>query len=222
MEPVDLRLKHSTCCQLVGNSGSGKTTLALDIALNREKVYDTHFDKCIYYYKYNQTKCFSEVNKRDEEILFLDDQEEIDLELKDSDTSLLILDDLLVEPTAKNNRYIESLFLGASHHSQITVVFQSQLLYPKEGRSWSLNTSYFVLLRSFRQSQMDHFFRSINSKLAKFFHDSYEFCTQREKYGHFFLSFHPSTPENLRYRSSIIPGPNTLILMPKKNDRENY
>lgn len=214
LEAVDLRIEAFASCQIQGASNSGKTTLALKIAQNRQRVYNQHHDTCYYYYKWYQPK-FHEAKARDDSIIFINDIVELQEEIESNANSLLIIDDVLTQSSPSDIKLLTKLFLGGAHHYQCSLIHLSQLLFAKEGRPWQLNTNYYVFLKSFHQRQLLNFFRNSHPKQAKFLYDSYVFCTETKPFGHFFCSYHPKTPEHLRYRSSIIPGPDILIFRPK-------
>lgn len=218
--PYDCRLQSNTTTILAGASRSGKSTLALKIALERKNVFRDPPERVIYFYKQFQN-IFMQAKKKDAAIKFLGSKAELDLALENNNdvSTLLIIDDFLTEASTKENTYITEYFINRSHHEKLTILFLSQLIFPKNGRAWSLNASHLVLFKTFHEGQLSYYFRNLNPKKVNFFLDAYKFCTSHKTYGHLFLSLDPTTPDKIRYRSNIIPSEGTVIFIPK--DGEN-
>ncbi len=213
--PFDLRLQSNTTTLLIGPSRAGKTNLALKIALDRKSVFRDPPERVVYFYKQYQ-HVFKATEKKDKNITFLGSKEQVDDILQNNVIStLFIIDDFVSEASQKENAYITEFFLNRSHHENLTILFLSQLLYPKNGRAWSLNTTHLVLFKTFHEGQLNYYFRNLNPKKVKFLMDAYKFSTASKTYGHFFLSLDPTTPDEIRYRSSILPEEGTVIFMQK-------
>lgn len=211
--PYDLRLQSKTTTILSGPSRAGKSNLAIKIALERKSVFRDPPERVVYFYKQYQ-KIFKSAETKDKKITFLGSKEQVDDILHNNVIStLLIIDDYVTEASHKENTYITEYFLNRSHHENLTILFLSQLLYPKNGRAWSLNSTHLVLFKTFHEGQLNYYFRNLNPKKVKFLLDSYKFCTAGKPYGHFFMSLDPTTPDEIRYRSSIIPEEGTVIFM---------
>ncbi len=211
--PFDMRIQSNTTSIFVGPSRSGKTNLAIKIALERKNVFRTPPERVVYFFKQYQ-HIFKVAEKKDKSIKFLGSKDEVDGELQNNVIStLLIIDDYVSEASHKENTYITEYFLNRSHHENLTIIFISQLLYPKNGRAWSLNTTHLVLFKTFHVGQLNYYFRNLNPKKVKFLMDAYKTCTERNSYGHLFISLDPTTPEEIRFRSSIIPEEGTIIFM---------
>lgn len=213
---VDLRLKSFCSLQLTGASNSGKSTLSVSIALNRRKVYDQDHEAVIYYFQHEQP-LISKAKEEDDGILFLKDKDQVEEELAESNSTLLICDDILAASGTQDHKFITDYFLAKSHHNRVSFVLQSQLVYhpSTHARAWMLNTNYFCLFRNFHQQQMVNFFRNLSPKNYKFIHEAYLYCTENQKYGHFFMSLHPADSDLYRYRSNVIPSEGINIFMPK-------
>lgn len=216
--PFDLRIQSRTTTCIIAPSRAGKTNLAIKIALERKNVFRDPPERVVYFFKQYQN-IFRVAEKKDKTIKFLGSREAVDSELQNNDVSLLlIIDDFVSEASHKENAYITEFFLNRSHHENITIIFISQLLYPKNGRAWNLNTTHLVLFKTFHEGQLSYYFRNLNPKKVKFLMDAYKTCTANNTYGHLFISLDPTTPEEIRYRSSIIPEEGTIIFM--QNDGE--
>ncbi len=217
--PFDLRLAPFTTLQIVGKSFSGKTTLSLQIALKRKQVYQDPPEKVVYFYK-NWQKGFKDVQERDDAIVFCNTKEQVEEELKGEGHKLLILDDYMSVAITKENEYITEFFTDRCHHEKISLIFLSQLLYPKNGRCWALNTQYYAFFKNPHQQQINIFFRNINPRLHKFLIDSYTFCTD-QRFGHFFMSLYGQTDDTIRFRNSVIPYEGMQVFLPKEDGENN-
>lgn len=155
-EPVDLRLKGGSCTMILASTMSGKTHLSLQIALNRKRVYDNEPETVAYFYKYYQ-QAFDATKEEDGSITFLDDRDSVDEFLKESDNSLLSVDDQVLEAMTVSNKWLTDFFLQRAHHGSCSLIYQSQLIYQKDGRAIKINTSYFILFRFFEEQQVKFF-----------------------------------------------------------------
>src|SRR5687768_2914940 len=113
--PIDLRLKHGTSMQIVGMSRSGKSNLALQIALNRDKIYDKKQNLCIYVYNQYQS-IFDDVKQKDSSIVFTNDIEKLEEYIGKSESLLIIFDDFMLQIQSSLNDYISSFFVHRTHH----------------------------------------------------------------------------------------------------------
>lgn len=209
----ELKIKSYTSLLIVGKSGSGKTKFCMDVIKHRDGIFSHPHEKVVYMYKYDQPM-FEELKNTDPSVIFVSSKEDAEEELKNSSSTLLVCDDFLTGAldSEPNRKFVTSLFLEKSHHHKITLLFQTQLLYAKCGRPWALNASHFVLFKNFHESQIQHFFRNFGED-ANFLLEAYKMCT-KEKYGHFFISLHPSTNEDLRYRSGLILKEGLMFFRP--------
>lgn len=216
--PYDMRLQSNTTTIFAAPSRSGKTNLAIKIALERKNVFRDPPERVVYFYKQYQS-IFKAAEKKDKTITFLGSKELVDDELQNNVIStLLIIDDYISEASQKENTYITEYFLNRSHHENLTILFLSQLLFPKNGRAWTLNTTHLVLFKTFHEGQLNYYFRNLNPKKVKFLMECYKRSTSDKPYGHFFISLDPTTPEEIRYRSNIIPEEGTVIFMQKNGE----
>lgn len=213
--PFDLRLAPFTTLLLVGKSHSGKSTLSCQIALKRKLVYENPPEKVVYLYK-TWENIFKQVKEEDDAIVFCKTKEEVEDELSGEGHKLFIADDFMAQAISSENKYITEFFTDRCHHQSISLIFLSQLLYPPNGRCWSLNTQYYALFKNHHQQQISTFFRNINPRLQNFLIDSYNFSTGH-KYGHFFMSLYGQTDDAIRYRNSVIPHEGMQVFLPKEN-----
>lgn len=201
---VDLRIEAYTSILVFGGSGAGKSFLAVDIALNRDLIFNKTHEKTIIFHKFQQD-CFLKAREVDSSILLINSKEELEKELESSSSTLLVCDDYLSScMTGKNNDFVTKFFIEGCHHSKISLIWQSQLLFPKYGKQWTVNSSHFILFKSFHESQIQTFFRNFGQD-APFLFEVYNKCTRGKKFGYLFFSVNPKTDDKLRFRNSIIP-----------------
>lgn len=104
--PTDLRLKHGTSMQICGMSRAGKSQLALQIALNRDKVYDKRQERCVFLYNQYQS-AVDDIKNKDDSILFTNDIDKLEEVISEERGGLLvILDDFLLQMQSSLNEYI--------------------------------------------------------------------------------------------------------------------
>lgn len=217
----DLRIEAYTSVLIPGSSGAGKTFESVEILLNREKVFNKDHEKVIVFNQYEQD-VLTDLKIRDPSIIFVKTKEELMNELEDSSSTLLLIDDYLTSTySAENRRFITKLFLETCHHLNCTLLFQSQLLFAPNAKSWTVNCSHYLMFKSHHDSQVMNFFRNYGSHESKLLYEMDKLCTERQKYGHFFFSVHPKTTENLRYRNFIVPREGGILFM-RKNDSIGY
>lgn len=202
-EKEDLRLEAFTSMLCFGGSGCGKTFESVNIMLNRDKVYNKEHEKAVVFYQYDQD-AFKRLKEADDAVIFVDNKEDFIKELDESSSTLAIIDDYLTNSLeAENNKFITRLFLEWVHHKATSLIFQSQLLYPRTGNSWTVNCSHMMIFKSHHEAQVSMFFRNLGSD-SKFLFERYKDCTS-VPFGYLFISFHPKTREYLRVRNSVIP-----------------
>lgn len=213
--PIDLRLKHGTSMQITGMSRSGKSQLALQIALNREKVYDRKQEKCIYLYNQYQ-KAFDEAKEKDDSIVFTNDIEELEEFISQATGGLLIiLDDFLLQMQSSLNDYISQFFVHRTHHEDLSIILLQQVLYAKNARVLNLNAHYLVIFRMTRDSRQ---VLCLGSQMMpdkhRFVYDAYKLATSKP-YSYLLIDLYPSTPEEARFRSSVFVDKNLRLYSPK-------
>lgn len=201
-KPYDLRLEAYTSILVFGSSSAGKSSLGVKIALNRETIFNKPHQKTIIFYQ-NSQDLFLQTKEADESIILVSTRDELEKELESSESCLLICDDfLLLASEAANRKFITKFFVQGCHHLKITLIWQSQLLFPRYGKEWTVNANHFILFKSFQTQQIETFFRNFGSD-ASFLYEIYRRCTFDKKYGYMFMSVHPKTSDRLRYRNSI-------------------
>ena len=121
---------------------------------------------------------------------------------------LIILDDLM--EACAGNKDITNLFVRGTHHLNLTVVLLCQNLFEKNLRTISLNTHYFVIMKSPRaRSQIATLASQMYPKRSRFVLDAYDDVSKAGGYSYLFLDLKADTPEQLRVRSNVL-GENNL------------
>lgn len=214
--PLDARLQMNGVTQLFGQPQSGKSYLSVQIALKRDQVYREPFNDCIYYYMHEQP-LFKEAKNTDDEIKFISDSSDLEEELSSgSSPVLLVLDDFIWQALGDKNKFMCKLFTQLTHHLQISVVYQSQVLFAPKSRVLNLSTHYYCLFRSFHRAQIGYFFRNLDPENYRFLLESYHASTDNKPYSHFMISHHPLDDDQMRFRDNIIPGEGVRVFTPKK------
>lgn len=215
--PLDLRLKSGTCMQIVAPSRSGKTKLALDIVINRNKVYDNPTDKCVYMYKQWQP-AFEEAKSLDNSIIFSNDFEELETLIKSNlfkNNLLVIFDDFMLQFESSKNSYIKEFFVHRAHHENISVILLQQVLYSRNSRVLNLNAHYLILFSLPRDSRQVMCLGSqMMPENSKFVYNCYKVATSKP-YSYLFIDLYPSTPEYARFSSSVFVNKNKKFYLPK-------
>ena len=144
---MPLKFRCGTNILVYGVSGSGKSHFVMDIIKHR--LITSFPDKVYYFYKVRQPFMDTWVkSKMSPKISFIEDLPTNELE---NGNCLAIFDDLLLN----NLKTVAELFVYGSHHLNVTVMFLSQNLYPKDEffRLMSLNSHYMVLFADIRSQR---------------------------------------------------------------------
>ena len=123
-----------------------------------------------------------------------------------STRNLLILDDIMT--SAHNSKILKDLFTKGSHHRDLTVIYLVQNLFDQGSamRTVSLNAQYIVLFRNNRdKSQVRYLAQQVAPNNMRFIMDVYEDAT-RNAFGYVIFDFRPSTRDELRIKTGILPG----------------
>ena len=115
---------------------------------------------------------------------------------------VVVLDDLMWE--SSSSQLVGNLFTRVAHHRQCFIIHITQNLFQagKVTRTQSLNAHYLVLFKNPRdRQQILYLARQIYPRKEDFVLASFEDATRRE-YGYLLVDLNPSTPEELRIRTS--------------------
>ena len=120
--------------------------------------------------------------------------------------SLCIFDDVMNE--VSSNSMVYKLFTRGRSHLGCSLVLMLQNIFPKgtQSRTVSINAQYQVLFRNPRDSlQISILARQLCPLNSKDFLEIYKRATQRP-YGYLFCCFTQSCPDEIRYRTNVLPN----------------
>ena len=203
MLAYDCLVKSPARIVFVGSSGSGKTWLACHILENFEKVFARPLKRIYIFYQHEQ-QMYVDLQKKCK----------IPVELKKglpSDSfrprpkSLILLDDFM----ELDSPIIRSWFLRRSHHYDSDCIYLTQNLFPKGriSRDVSLNANYICIFRARRDfSQLEKLnYQLLGAQNRQFLQKVYKYLTKNRPYSYLFIDLQTLTPDEFRFRSSIIP-----------------
>ena len=195
----DLLIKHPFTMMVAGSTGSGKTRLVREILSNYDKI--TNLNRCprvLWCYGISQQmhrEPLPNITMRYHEG-FPDEGELCDV---------IVIDDL--QSTASKDPRLTNLFTRYSHHRNVSIIFIVQNLYlqSKEMRTISLNCHYLVLMHSRRdRNQIARLASQLYPGETDHFMSAYKNALSGE-YGYLLLDLTPTTDENFRLRTNILP-----------------
>lgn len=128
---------------------------------------------------------------------------------------VLVLDDMMMQ-VAKSEESL-NLFCVTAHHRRISVFMLAQNLYMpgKFARTISLNCHYVILFRNVRDSrQVLTFGSQVFPLKLKYFKEAYDKATSIP-FGYLVVDMSPSTNDNYRLRTRILPNEDTIVYLPK-------
>lgn len=146
----DLQLNIPFRLTVSGPSGSGKTNWIYKFLKYREILTGVKFDTILYAYGETQP-IFDDIKELCPDIIWCEgfDHEMIIDKLKNPDyNKLLIIDDLLHEVC--KDKMFHTFYVRRSHHWNVSIIFTTQYLHEKGLRLVNLNTTHYILFKSFR------------------------------------------------------------------------
>jgi CheY-like chemotaxis protein len=201
-----LKLCHPFTMLVTGPTQSGKTVFVLKIISQVDRLIDPAPKRILYCYTEYQPKSFDAFAARGVNFF----KGIPSLEMFDGSTpTLLVLDDMM-EQLDEN---ISMLFTRVSHHRDLSVIFLSQNMFPKNphARTISLNAHYMVLFKSPRDvNQFAVLARQMFSSNYKFAVEAFEDATS-EAHGYLLVDMKPQTEDRLRLRTKIFPDEQTYV-----------
>lgn len=135
----------------------------------------------------------------------------------DQKSRLVVIDDLMRE----SDDSVVDLFTKHSHHHGVSVIFICQnIFYKGKGqRDISLNSHYIVAYKNPRDRvQFSTLARQVCPQNAAYMKEIFEDATS-VSYGYLVMDLTQTTPDHLRYRTSIFPDddPSNVIYVPKNH-----
>ena len=138
---MDPRWQHPFTCIVAGPTGCGKTTFVARLLRNASAMIDPPPERITWYYGEWQS-AYENLNIPDVRL-----EEGLPTSFdSDGKRGLVVLDDLMAETDGR----VTNLFTKKSQHSNTSVIYLVQNLFPKnkESRTISLNSQYMVISRT--------------------------------------------------------------------------
>ena len=117
--------------------------------------------------------------------------------------NMVVLDDLMAETDGR----VTEFFTKKSHHSNTSVIYIVQNLFPKhkESRTIRLNVQNMVVFKNPRDaSQVTHLAKQMYPGRVNFVQEAFKDATN-VPYGYLLVDLKQDTPEDLRQRTTILP-----------------
>ena len=136
--------------------------------------------------------------------------------LNDGQFHVIVLDDLMEEIVKSVET--QNLFTKFCHHYNITAIFLTQNVFAKGpcSRTININTHILVLFANKRdESQALNLGKQLYPCDSKFFMEAYEDATSK-LHGYLVVDCDPKSPRELKMRTHIFPGENTVCYLRKK------
>ena len=209
----NLLLKHPFTMMVAGSTGSGKTRLVREILNSYDKItsHNSHVTVA-WHYGVFQDMYRKPIENPAVRVRYMSGFPE------GADAcDVLVLDDL--QSTAGNDSRLSDLFTRYSHHKNLTVIFvvQNLFLQSKSMRNVALNSHYLLLLSSRRdRNQISRLASQLYPGETAFFTSAYKSALSRE-YGYLLVDISPTTKEEFRLRTNILPEEYPIIIF-QKND----
>ena len=183
----------------------GKTTWIVELLKHHEELCTHTPKKLIWICGVEQPDLFETIKK----IWFPRQCEFVDgclVNFVSDQGSLCIFDDVMNE--VSSDSMISKLFTRGRSHVGCSLVLMLQNIFPKgiQSRTISINTQYQVLFLNPRDSlQISILARQLCPRNSKDFLEIYKRATQRP-YGYLFCCFTQSCPDEIRYRTNVLPN----------------
>ena len=142
---MDPRWQHPFTCIVAGPTGCGKTTFVARLLRNASAMIDPPPERITWYYGEWQS-AYENLNIPDVRL-----EEGLPTSFdSDGKRGLVVLDDLMTETDGR----VTNLFTKKSHHSNTSVIYLVQNIFPKnkESRTISLNSQYMVIFKNPRDA----------------------------------------------------------------------
>ena len=202
-----LTLKHPFTATVAGPTGCGKTQFTFRLIENAAQMIEPPPKKIWYCYGEYQP-IFTEYPR----VVFNEGLPDVAI-FDGKEPSLLVIDDLMQE----TNDTVANIFTKISHHRNVSVLYLTQNLFPKNkhARTISLNSHYLVLFKNPRDAgQFAVLARQMYPKEWKFAVEAFKDATEKP-YGYLLVDLKPDTDEQHRLRTSIFPGEMTAVYVKK-------
>jgi hypothetical protein len=203
--PSELEFRHPFTALVAGSTGSGKTHFVREILANYQLTTSIKKQRLKVLWAYGQhQELYNQSIAPNVEVSYYDGVP-TDTVLDEMKPDIIVCDDLMVEISKSDQ--VADIFTKKSHHMNISIFFIVQNLFfqGKTMRTISLNSQYIILLKSARdKQQIAALGRQLYPTKSTFFVDVYNDATS-QPFGYLLIDLHPSTRDNLRLRTRIIP-----------------
>jgi hypothetical protein len=204
---MTLPLRHPLTATFSGPTGCGKTIFTFKLIEHVNEMIEPAPTKILYCYgeyqpifaKYPNV----EFNEGLPDVTRFDGRESV----------LLIIDDLMSE----TNESVSAIFTKISHHRNVSVVYITQNMFPKNkhARTISLNSHYLVLFKNPRDAgQFAILARQMYPSGSKFAIEAFKDATEAP-FGYLLVDLKPDTDEKYRLRTNIFPNELTCVYIKK-------
>ena len=203
-----LTLKHPFTATVAGPTGCGKTQFTFRLIENAAQMIEPPPHKI--WYCYGE---FQPLFAKYPTVIFNEGLPDIS-NFDGKESTLLVIDDLMQE----TNDTVANIFTKISHHRNISVLYLTQNLFPKNkhARTISLNSHYLILFKNPRDAgQFGVLARQMYPNGSKFAVEAFKDATEKP-YGYLLVDLKPDTDEQYRIRTNIFPGELTTVYVKKK------
>ena len=197
----DCTLRHPARVIVYGPSFSGKSTFVYKLLENQKKVFDEIFDRIIICNGGSTTKLPQNLVMENYDYLDSSIIESLDKNQK----NIVLIDDNMHR--AANDLNISELFTKKSHHSNTTVIFIIQNLFPKSEFMTDIrrNATYIFLMSNPSENKSVRLFSSqVDSENPKFISNCFADATRNKPFSHLLLDFHQQQLNEVRVRSNLL------------------
>jgi hypothetical protein len=195
--------KHPFTCIVAGPTGCGKTMFMKRFVENALDVVNPPPLRIIWCYG-----IFQDIFRDIKGVEFNEGLPEESMQRKGT---LIIIDDLMHEADDS----VSKIFTKYSHHRDVSVIFLTQNIFYKGGRTIGLNAHYLVLFKNPRDAtQITYLARQMYPSKSKFMIEAFKDATTAP-FSYLTVDLKANTDEKLRLRSGIFPGETSYVYLPK-------
>ena len=223
-----LKFKTPANVMLIGPSLSGKSTMMFIILLQKDSIFDKPVGKVYYCYGiFSRAYHLIKEQLKDDIDFYPGLPLEHQLRTWSTESGdlpiVVVLDDLMEE--ISKSVIAQDLVTKLTHHCEMVLFILTQNMYQKGPifRCLSLNTHYFILMKSKRdQQQLLYFGRQVFPFRKNYLYCSYQMATQSEQYGALRVDLHPATNPQLVLTSQFLSEYPIVYLDSQESDDIKY